>query len=58
MILLSWHRLIIYRCSWVLRDGGDADFSWIRDVLVGTVDGFSKKSEGNSTDMDFRGDFS
>ena len=62
MILLcciwSWHGLIGYRCSWILRDNGDVDFSWIREVFVGTVDGFSRKSEGQSPDMDLRGDFS
>ena len=62
MILLcciwSWHGLIGYRCSWILRDGGDVDFSWIREVFVGTVDGFSRKFEGQSPDMDLRGDCS
>ena len=60
MILLcyiwSWHGLIGYRCSWILRDGGDANFSWIREVLVGIVDDFSRKSEGHSPNMDFGGD--
>ena len=41
----SWHELIGYRCSCILRDGGDVDFSWIREVFIGIVDGFSKKSE-------------
>ena len=50
--------MIGYRCSWILRDGGDTDFSWIREVFVGTVDGFSKKSEGQSPDIDLRGDCS
>ena len=54
----SWHGFIGYRCSWIVRDGGDDDFSWIREVIVGTVDSFSKNSEGNSPDMDLRGDFS
>ena len=58
MILLcciwSWHGLIGYKCSWILRDGGDVDFSWIREVFAGTVDGFSRKSEGHSPDMDLR----
>ena len=62
MILLcgiwSWHGLIGYRCSWILRGGGDADFSWIREVFVEMVDGFSRKYEGHSPDMDLRGDFS
>ena len=47
MILLrciwSWHGLIGYMCSWILRDGDDAHFSWIRDVFVGMVDGFNRK---------------
>ena len=50
--------MIGYRCSWILRDGGDADFSWIRDVFIWIVVGFNKKSEGNSYDMDLRGDSS
>ena len=54
----SWHGLIIYRFSWILRDICDIDFSWIREVFVGIVDGFSNKSEGQSLDMDFRGDCS
>ena len=61
MILLcciwSWHGLIGYRFSWILRDSGDVDFSWIRDVFFGTIVGFNK-SEGHSPDMDLRGDFS
>ena len=59
MILLcyiwSWHGLIGYRCSWILRDGGAANFSWIRKLFV---DGFSKKSEGMSPAIDLRGDCS
>ena len=62
MILLcyiwSWHGLIGYRFSWILRDGDDADFSWIREVFVGMVDGFNRKSGGHSPDMDLRGDCS
>ena len=62
MILLcciwSWHGLIGYRCSWILRDGGDANFSWIRDVFVGIVDGCRRKFEGKTIDMDLRGDCS
>ena len=62
MILLCyiwiWHGLIGYRFSWILRDDGDADFSWIREVFVGIVDGLSRKSEGQSLDMDLRGDCS
>ena len=54
----SWHGLISYRCSWILRDGGDADFYWIRELFVGMVDGFSRNSKGRSPNMDFRGDFS
>ena len=50
MILLCFfwilHGLIGYRSSWILRDGGDANFSWIREVFVGTVDGFCRKSKG------------
>ena len=46
-----------YRFSWILRDGGDVDFSWIRDVLVGTIVSFSRKSKEHSSDMDLRGDF-
>ena len=53
----SWHGLIGYRCSWILRDGGDVDFSWIREVL-GQLFGFSRKSEAQSPDMDLRGDCS
>ena len=41
----SWHGLIGYKCSWILRDGGDVDLSWIREVFVGTIDGFSRKSK-------------
>ena len=52
----SWHGLAGYRCSWILRDSGDADFSWIRDVFVGLVVGFTRKSEEHSPDMDLRGD--
>ena len=59
MILLcyTWilHGFICYRFSWILRDGGDADFSWIRELFVGIVDGFRRKSEGQSPDMDLRG---
>ena len=55
MILLcyiwSWHGLIGYRTSWILRDSGDADFSWIREVFVGMVDGFSRNSDRQSPDM-------
>jgi hypothetical protein len=40
----SLHALISYRCSWILRDGGDPNFSWIREVFFGMVDGFSRKS--------------
>ena len=62
MILLcciwSWHGLIGYRCSWILRDGGDADFSWIREVFVGMINGFNKKSEGWSPYMYLRRDCS
>ena len=50
--------MIGYRCSWTLTDGGDADFSWIREVFVGMVASFRRKSEGNSLDMNLRGDFS
>ena len=50
--------MIGYRCSWILRDGGDADFSWIRELFVRTIDGFNRKSEGKSPDMDLRGDCS
>ena len=50
--------MIGYRCSWILRDGGDADFSWIREVFVGMVDGFIRKSERQSHNMDLRGDCS
>ena len=53
-----WHGLIGYRCSCILRDVGDVDFSWIREVFVEMVDGFSRKSEGQSPDMDLRGDCS
>ena len=47
--------MIGYKCSWILRDGGDVDFSWIREVFVGTVDGFSKNYEvlGKGVDYDF-----
>ena len=48
--------MIGYRCSWILRDNGDADFSWIRDVFVGKIFGFNKKFEGHSLDMELRGD--
>ena len=50
--------MIGYKCSWILRDNGDADFSWIKEVFVGIVDGFNRKSEGHSLDMDLRGDCS
>ena len=50
--------MIGYRCSWILRDDGDAVFSWIRGVFVGIVDGFSRKSEGQSHHIDLRGDCS
>ena len=50
--------MIGYRCSRILRDIGDADFSWIREEFVGTVDCFSRKSEGQSPDMDLTGDCS
>ena len=56
--ILSWHGLNGYKCSWILRDSSDVDFSWIREVFVGTVDGFSIKFEGHSLDMDLRGDCS
>ena len=42
----------------MLRDGGDVDFSWIREEFVGTVYGFSRKSEGQSPNIDLRGDCS
>ena len=41
---LAW--IIGYRFSWILRDGGDVVFSSIRELFVGMVDGFSRKSEG------------
>lgn len=47
-----------YRFSWILRDCGDADFSWIRELFVGIIDGFSRKTEGNSPNTDLRGDYS
>ena len=50
--------MIGYRCAWILRDVGDADFSWIREVFFGIFDGFRKKSKGHSPDMDLRGDLS
>ena len=50
--------MIGYRCLWILRDDGDVVFSWIREVFVGMVDGFSRKSEGQSPDMDLREDCS
>ena len=50
--------MIGYRCSWILRDGGDANFSSIREVFIGMVDGFSRNSEGQSHDMDLRGNCS
>ena len=50
--------MIGYRCSWILRDNDDVDFSYIREAFVGTVDGFSRKFKGHSPDMDLRGDFS
>ena len=49
--------MIGYRCSWILRDGGDDNFSWIREVFIGIVDGFNRKSEGQSLDMDLKGYF-
>ena len=62
MILLcfiwSWHGLIGYRFSWILRDSGDVDFFWIRDFFVEMDDSFSGKFEGHSPNMDLRGDFS
>jgi len=62
MILLcfiwSWHGLIGYRCLWILRDSRDVDFSWIREVFGGTINGFSKNYEGHSPDMDLRWDSS
>ena len=45
-------------CSWILRDDDDVDFSWIMEVFVGIIDGFTRKSEGYLSDMDLRGDFS
>lgn len=56
--ILSWHGFIDYRFSQILRDGGYVDFSWIREVFFGIVDGFSRKSEGQSSDMGLRGDCS
>ena len=50
--------MIGYRCSWILRDSGDANFSWIIEEFFGIVDGFSKKSEGQSPDIELRGDCS
>ena len=46
--------MIGYRCSWILRDGGDANFSWVREVFVEIVDGFKRKYEGYSPDIDLR----
>ena len=50
MILLSciwsWNGLMGYRCSWIPKDGGDVDFSWIRKVFVGIVDDFNRNFEG------------
>ena len=34
------------------------DFSWIREVFVGTIDGFNRKYKGHSPDMDVIGYFS
>ena len=56
--ILIWHGLIGYRCSWILRDDGDADFSWIREVFISTIDGFRSKSKGYSLDMDLGGNCS
>ena len=50
--------MIDYRWSWILRDGGDADFSWIRELFVGVVDGFNMKFKGKSPDIYLRGDCS
>ena len=50
--------MIGYRFSWILRDGVDADFSYIREVFFRTDDGFSRKSKGHSPKMELRGDFS
>ena len=47
--------MIVYRCSWILRDSGDVNFSWIRKVFFGTTDGFSRKSKVQSPDMELRG---
>ena len=62
MILLCyiwiWHGLIGYRCSWILRDSDDADFSWIIEVYLGMVVVSVGESEGHSPNMDLRGYFS
>ena len=50
--------MIGYRYSWILRDSGDVDFFSIKRLFVGTVDGFSRKSEGQSPNIDLRGDCS
>ena len=50
--------MIGYKYSRIIRDSGDANLFWVREVFVGTVDGFSRKSEGQSPDMDLRGDCS
>ena len=50
--------MIGYSDPWILRDGGDTDFSWIREVFVGTINGFNKKYKGQSPNMELRGDFS
>ena len=43
LVLFLGIEYIGYRFSWILRDGGDANFSWIREVFVGTIDGFRRR---------------
>ena len=53
LVWIDWLQVLM-----VLQDGGDANFSCIREVFVGILDGFSRKSEGHSPNMDLRRDSS
>lgn len=44
--------------SQILRDNGDVHLSWTRDLFAGTMDGFIRKSKGNSANMHLREDCS
>lgn len=52
------HGLIGYKCSWIHGDIGNPDILLWLETCIEMVDGFNKKSEEHSRDMDLREDCS